>query len=360
MSEIMTLTELAHAIEDREQAKSDVIVHPAELAVLPPTEERESLMIHTSGSDNFRPTQITDLAHNQLATWTPIGRRYYDHMKAEEPELWADNVNTWLGRGEKPRMLRMQKVITDNGADMSLRAFLSNQYGRYEDIHLLAPVLEKIHERDWEVVHCALTPKRMHIRIGFPMMQGDVKVGDTIRAGAAFTNSEVGYSTWKSQFFVERLTCLNGQTFADMFAGFSKRHLTAKQNVGWLSASTLAIQNELLQSQVKDTLDMMDDRDHFEKVLALMKDTAAAEIERPVDAVQVLAKRVGLSQDETSAVEGNLVRGGDSTLWGLVNALTATAREVPSFDRRAGLEDAAGKVISQRGNWNQYTEAIAA
>ena len=359
MTEMMTLSDLTHAIEDREAVKHDLIVSPTELAVLPPTEDRDSLLIQTGG-DGFHPMGITDLAHDQIANWSPLGRRYYQLLQEEEPELWADNVNTWLGKGDKPRMLRTQNVTTGNGIRRSLRAFLSDQYGRFEDIHLMTPVLERIQDRGWEVSHCALTEKRMHIRVGFPTMQGEVKVGDIVQAGAAFTNSEVGHGTWKSEFFIERLVCLNGMKFPEMFAGFSRRHITGRQGAGWLSPSTLALENELLQSKVADTLDMMADKNQFEKVLMLMKDTTAQEIEQPMEAVQVLAQRAGLSNNERLAVEGNLVRGGDSTLWGLVNALTATAKDIPGFDRRAELEDAAGKMMTRRSTWNQYTEAVAA
>ena len=364
MSQTMTLSELAHAIEHREEIKRDVIVAPPKLEVTAPTEEQPERLIQRGSPgpevpeihSMIRPMEISDLAHEQIANWTPIGKRYYEVMKKEQPELWAENVNTWLAEGEKPRMLR-----TEDGHGMrpKLRAFLSDQFGRYEDVHMMTPLLERIHDRDWQVLHCALTERRMHIRVGFPTLRAEVAVGDVVQAGAAFTNSEVGCSMFKSEFFVERLVCLNGMKFSEKFAGFSRRHITSKQAAGWLSPSTLALENELLQSQVADTLDMMNDRAEFDRVLALMKDTAEQEIEQPMEAVRLLARRTGLSQNERHAVEGNLVRGGDSTLWGLVNALTATAREIPSFDRRAELEDAAGKVMTRRDGWTELIEAAA-
>jgi hypothetical protein len=191
-------------------------------------------------------------------------------------------------------------------------------------------------------------------------MKGEVKVGDEIQAGAAFTNSEVGFSMWKSEFFVEVLKCLNGMTFTTKFAGFSKRHITGQQAAGWLSPSTLALENQLLQSQIGDTLDMMNDRSEFDRVLALMRDTTREEIPQPMEAVRVLARQTGLSQNERERVERNLVIGGDATLWGLVNALTATARDVPNFDRRSQLEAEAGKLMTNRRGWASLIEAEAA
>jgi hypothetical protein len=362
MSQTMTLSDLAHAIEDREAVKRDLIVNPDRLRVTPATDDQSERLVQSGELQVplVEPMRITELAHEQIAGWTPIGRRYYQHMREEQPELWAENVNTWLDEGEKPRMLRMQQIPGNGGPELKLRAFLSDQFGRYEDIHLLTPVLERIHDRGWEVLHCALTEKRMHVRVGFPTMRGEVKVGDEVQAGAAFTNSEVGFSMWKSEFFVERLVCLNGMKFTEKFAGFSKRHITGRQAPGWLSASTLALENALLQSQIGDTLDMMNDRKEFDRVLSLMRDTTEQEIEQPMEAVRVLARRTGLSQNEREGVERELVKGGDPTLWGLVNALTATARDVGDFDRRADLEAEAGKLMTNRASWQPIIEAEAA
>ena len=128
MTETMTLSDLAHAIEDRENAKLDLIVQPSELAVLPPTEERGSRLIQTGLHPTITPMEISDTAHDQIAGWSPIGRRYYRILKDKEPELWADNVNTWLGAGDpnKPRMLRMQEHESPDSfaSQMKLRAFL--------------------------------------------------------------------------------------------------------------------------------------------------------------------------------------------------------------------------------------------
>jgi len=361
MANTMTLSDLAHAIEDREANKRDLIVQPDRLRVTPATEDHSERLVG-SGVINaplLEPMKITDLAHDQIANWTPIGKRYYHHMRDEQPELWAENVNTWLDEGEKPRMLRAEQIPGNGGPQLKLRAFLSDQFGRYEDLHLMMPVLERIHDRGWEVLHCALTDRRMHIRVGFPNMKAEIKVGEEVQAGAAFTNSEVGFSMWKSEFFVKVLTCLNGMTFTEKFAGFSKRHITGRQAAGWLSPSTLALENELLQSQIGDTLDMMNDRTQFDKVLSVMRDTTREEIEHPMEAVRVLARQTGLSQNEREGVERELVIGGDPTLWGLVQALTATAREVPNFDRRSQLETEAGKLLNNRSNWQPLIEATA-
>jgi hypothetical protein len=346
-----------------------LVVHPSNLEVVPPTGIPTSvdspepcyhpaMVLRDGRVPGVRPEiALSDVAHDQIAGWTPIGTRYYRILMEQQPELWAENVNTWLATAveNKRRMLRL--LVDPDSDQATLRAYLSDQYGRYEDVHLLRPVLERIKERGWEVAHCALTERRMYLRVLFPNLEGAVKVGDPVRAGATFTNSEVGLGAWRFEGYLERLVCTNGMVMKDHFAGFNRRHITSRQSAGFLSASTLALEDQLFQSKVADTLDVMADPERFENALALMRGTTEEEIEHPMEAVQVLGRRVGLTQDERTAVEGNLVRGGDSSLWGLVNALTATARDISSFDRRAELEDQAGRVLTTARYQRELIEA---
>jgi hypothetical protein len=375
-TETLSLAELAHEIETREDRKTDLIVHPSNLEVVAANStyratdaEESEFELDTEPRLTFKEAghttlpgvdssiRLSSVAHDQLAGWTPIGTRYYRVLMEEQPDLWAANVNRWLDNADenKRRMLRLD--VEPDTKVATLRAYLSDQYGRYEDIHLLRPVLERVKERGWEIAHCALTERRMYLRVLFPKLEGEVKVGDPVRAGATFTNSEVGLGAWRFESYIERLVCLNGMVMKDKFAGFNRRHITSKQNPGFLSASTLALEDQLFQSKVADTLDVMADREQFDNVLALMKSTTESEIEHPMEAIQVLRRRVRLTQNEATAVEGNLVRGGDSTLWGLVNALTATARDLPSFDRRAELEDQAGRLLSTTRYQRELIEA---
>ena len=41
----------------------------------------------------------------------------------------------------------------------------------------------------------------------------------------------------------------------------------------------------------------------------------------------------------------HLIRGGDLSAWGLANAVTRTAEDVPDYDRATELEAAGGRVI---------------
>jgi hypothetical protein len=372
MSNTMTLSELASAIEGRDAIKKDYIVSPRDLVAevrygddhhrvpLMDTEEPATAMVR---AETVRPDHTNEeplmtipsaVAVDQLSSWSPVGQRYGRHMIDHAPELWAENMNHWFCEG--PENNRMLRTIPVNGHS-TMRAFVSDKFGRFEDAHLLRPVLERAADKGWKIDHTALTDRRMHVRVLFPKMLGDVKLNDPVQAGVAFTNSEVGFSQWKAEFFILRLVCLNGMVSKQFVAGFSRRHITARQNMGWLTPSTLALEDRLLQSHVGDTLEAMSDTAKFDRVLAVMRESTNAMPQNIIGASIELGRVAGLSGAEVATVQENWVEEGDRSLWGLVNALTRTARDTPSFERRAEMESAAGAVIENPRSWRRIIEA---
>jgi hypothetical protein len=81
---------------------------------------------------------------------------------------------------------------------------------------------------------------------------------------------------------------------------------------------------------------------------------AGIELKRPEAAVEVVAKRLDLNQIEREGVLANLIRGGDLSLWGLSNAVTALAHTSPSYDRSVELESLGHTVIDlPRSAWSE-------
>jgi hypothetical protein len=65
----------------------------------------------------------------------------------------------------------------------------------------------------------------------------------------------------------------------------------------------------------------------------------------PVKVVEATARRLTLTDGEKTSVLQHLIRGGDLSAWGLANAVTRTAEDVPDYDRSTELEAAGGRVI---------------
>ncbi len=55
----------------------------------------------------------------------------------------------------------------------------------------------------------------------------------------------------------------------------------------------------------------------------------------PIAAVAELGKVYPVTQGERDSILTHLIRGGDYSKWGMVNAITETANDHPSYDRPA-------------------------
>ena len=78
----------------------------------------------------------------------------------------------------------------------------------------------------------------------------------------------------------------------------------------------------------------------FAEIAARLGETIhGTKIDAPLAATEELGQRFSLSEAERQMVLRNLVEVGDLSQWGALNAVTAAAKEVESFDRQAELEE---------------------
>ena len=74
----------------------------------------------------------------------------------------------------------------------------------------------------------------------------------------------------------------------------------------------------------------------------------------PVEAVEVLAKRHQIPEAEKASILESFIQGQDYSLWGMSNAVTATANEHSSYDRAVELETLGGEMIAMsKAEWHQ-------
>ena len=65
----------------------------------------------------------------------------------------------------------------------------------------------------------------------------------------------------------------------------------------------------------------------------------------PVKAVEVTAKAIGLNESESELVLSNLIRSGDLSKFGMLNAVTRSAEDVESYDRATEIERLGSSVL---------------
>ncbi len=311
------------------------------------------------------PVAANAHAHAQIASHLEIPKKYYLKMLEEEPDLLSNNVNTWFDANPKKRMFRTMTTNGDPGAPRMAfaRGFLSDSYRRGIDslelTDAILPVLEDPAE-GWELNQCGITDLAMHIEASYPNMTEFVAVGDPVALAVKIRTSDVGAGAISVGLGFRRLVCSNIMLVPE----YTERiiHRTGKQGelVEILSERTLRMEDELVMAKLGDLISGMVNSERFLAVIRKMRDADGTDLADPVAASELLGKNLGLGVGELHAVQGQLMSSElKPNMWGLANALTATAREL-EFERKSELEAAAGKLIHHPSAWTQYAEAVAA
>ena len=328
----LNLKDLAAQIMDRASKKEDFIADTRSMAYDP---TRNELQVGNRGY------VVNDHAHGQIATHTGIPCAYYKRMREEAPRLLADNIKQWFDAYPSNRMVR----TLDNGA----RAFLSDKYNRMDDDAFANVVLPAIFETPGaEVVSCGLTDIKTTIKFKSPRKTREVKKGDEVQFGVAFSNSEVGAGRLTGSLFCYRLVCLNGmvieeEQFASTHVG--KKHMS--RDLGEIfQLDTVKADGEATILKLRDFTKTLLTDQFIDAQVAKMQGLAEVRIEDPVKTVEKLAKQHSFADAQRNDVLKHLIEGGDLSLWGLANAVTRTAEDQPDYDDATRLETLGGRMLT--------------
>lgn len=330
-----TLQELAVELERQNKAKKDYIADTRRLKFAP-TDGGVVL----KGLVNDLP--LNDNAHNQMASALDIPRSYYDRLLGKSPDLLASNVNHWLATEPAKKLIRTM--------DGKVRAIMTDSYRPLDNCDLVNAVLPQLMKMEVRVESCEVTESRLYLKVVTERVTGEVRRGETIQAGAMISNSEIGHGSLSLAYLDFKLACLNGLV---------RDHVVRKVHVGRKNKTEIV---DDASSYFKDDTRLADDKAFFLKVrdaVGLVFDplkfkgrmdeyrvAAGLEIEAdPVAVVEEVTKRLSLSEDEGKDVLRHLIKDGDLTKWGLVNAITRAAQDADAYDRSTELETAASRIV---------------
>ena len=279
-------------------------------------------------------------------------------MRAENPELLAQNVNSWFAMTPQKRMVRT--------LDGNARAFLSERYRRIDNAEIAEAVLPILAEMpDVRIESCEITESKMYLKAVNPRLTAEVVPGDIVQSGILITNSEVGMGSMSIQPLVYRLVCTNGMVVND--ARTRKYHVgrgnEAAEDYTLYSSETLAADDRALLLKVRDTVRAVVDQTRFERVIEMMREAKEAKITSTdiPQMVELAAADYGLNKAEGSGVIDHLIRGGDLSLYGLSNAITRAAQDVESYDRSTEMESIGYTVLGMsRSDWQRLNAAVVA
>lgn len=366
-------------------------------------------VLPTEGTDSERPGvvlaagdlryEIGDLAHDQMAERVKIPKDYYRRMLATQPELLAQNLNTWLHAEPDVRFLRFIGPATDEERERMgrlrvqgrLRAVLGRTYRAIDHGDVLAAVLpvaarvgatlkeytmddrrfyakfvlgEGRTVEDIRAEYAAragITVAELNARHGHVMIDGrDIAwVNETLRAGLFLRNSETGFAALEVTGMMEVLKCLNAYIATAQtktrHAG-NRRHVEEEGFV--LSEATTTLDDAALLSRITDAataaFDEVKAAERVEQIIGakLAPDIAPPDNEPFFAFVEKAGRGLGLPETRLAefqdAVSDNVViEGGRRSPFAVAQAVTAFAKTL-DYDRQVELERE-GWAIVERG-----------
>lgn len=351
-----SLTELAAELERQSKAKRDFVSPTNDLEIeYAPSHETDKLGLRVNGFGTFG---IRDIAHEQIAGRLQIPQKYYDKMRADAPELLTRNVNHWFKERPEQRMVRT--------LDGSARAFLSGRYRPIENDDIGRVTIETLIGMGAKVESAEITERRMYIKAFAPALTTKIPtVGDIVSAGIIVTNSEVGHGAFKVEPMIMVLRCTNGlivnaSSMRKYHVGRS--HGEAEEATEMFTNATREADDKVLMMKAHDIVKASFQRATFEAVVGRMAQAHANKITGDVvQAVEVTREKFGLREGEKNDILQVLIRRGDLSQYGMVDAITEASQRVEDYDRATELERLGGAVLELGPrDWSVIAEAKAA
>jgi hypothetical protein len=338
MKQGRSLEELAAAVVASERQKRDFVADTRQLSLQPDSR----LEIQDIGG-----FALTDLAHSQIAGRLGIPQKYYDRMRSDAPDLLAQNVNHWFAANPEPRLIRTM--------DGQARAFLSNRYRILDHYDLLNAILPKMHRTGCQPVSMEITERKLYLKCLFPKIEQEVAVGDVVQAGLVISNSEVGLGSLRVEPLLFRLVCENGLIAPD--GGLTKYHLGRswgddEEAFEMYREETIAATDRAFWMQVEDVVDALLTPAVFDGLVNRLREAKSQRLSDIPKTVEITRKHLRLSDEEQDGVLSALARGGELSVYGLVNAVTRASQLVGDYDRATELERAAWTLLElPRSAW---------
>ena len=355
-----SLSELASEIERQAEAKRDFVGSTGDMRInveVAAHRAKSTALRFNVGEESFA---IEDHAHAQIGSRLNIPKKYYDRMKAESPHLLAENVNHWLHTTQEKRLVRT--------LDGKVRAFLSDRYRPLDNDLVAQFVLPVLGELPIELSSCEITRSRMYIKVTLPSLSRDVGkpgVGDIVQAGVTISNSETGLGTVQVFPMLMRLVCMNGMMINEF--GMKKYHLGKSlgaagdddQVTEFFQPDTIQADNKAFVLKLRDAVSGCLSKDIFTRITDKIVEAGDTKITGSIEkVVEVVNERVGLTDVEGQNVLKHLIEGGDLSMWGVANAVTAEANQASNYDRATELESAGGKLIElPKESWKEIMAA---
>lgn len=318
--------------------------------------------------------RYTRTAWRQVAERLGIPLGYLDRLVGMEntigPMLACTSINDLAMADERNALYRF--VETSDGH--WLRAVLSDKYRAIDNDVALAAIVGGLGDNGLALGDCEVTgdvtADRLRLRIAVPgvaiavpELLGNYRMPYSLRPGAGMhdrpdrgetppvlwsgieiTNSETGQGAFSIAPRAVVRVCRNGLTRA---VDFRRAHIGAVLEEGTIdwSQETQRRALELITSQVRDAVATYISYGYLQETAAEMRRAKDTAVENTPAAVAVVQERFGLTEAERDAVFELFAAGGDRSVLGLGQAVTAAAQLAEDGDRQSEVESTFWSIV---------------
>jgi len=305
------------------------------------------------GIEGLHPDKALPLdnhANIQLANYVGIPKPYYEKLLKNSASLLSANINYWLNKMDSHRLIR-----TINGV---IVAILTDKYKILDNDRLLDAILPILEERRCEVLSSCLTGTKLYIKAATPnisrIIQSSNTPDDVVQAGIMVTNSEVGHGKLSILPFTYRTCCKNGIIKDIVSNGAIRRqHLGRGFEIG---EEVYSIEPELMESskdrkfwdRVQSTIAKALSDEMFDRVVNNIEFAARIQI-KTQDAERVanrIRMKYDIPQPASDYILKYIMKEGDFSKWGLVNAVTQSANDFTDYETSTFLEKVGGDILT--------------
>lgn len=366
----MSLEELARTVYTQEQSKQDFTVNTAVLRIETNPETKNSTLFMPSNVTNMtnglpveREFQVSPLFHQQVASRLNIPAQYYNRLLQDVPHVLDQNVNGLFQFQPEFRMVRTHSAPFCETP--RARAFLSDRFRRLDNFDTMRAVLGVVSEirgaGNISVETCNVSETMLSLKFLNPRLEGELRRGDAVQAGLCVRNSEVGKGSLIIQPFLYRLVCTNGMIVNE----FSKRKYHAGgrnsfetdedvQDLTIYRNETIQAANTAFWMEIQDAMRAAVDDKIFNSMIERTQQTMGIKLESPQVAVKELSNTFNFTNTESDLILRHLIEGSELTGFGLIQAVTRAAQDVPDYDRSTYMEIAGGDMTGfTRADWKQ-------
>ena len=254
-----TLEKLLIRIKDTNARKQDFIAPTKELQFRTIEEDnhpQSEIVIEANGGEPTRFLKVNDLCFDQIAQKNGLDVRTARRLQSEYSREYDSLTNAIWQKENNKRMIRTyddpQQGMNPSG---TARAFLSDKFKTFDNSDLLESALPQLMESEanWKIVNCAVTQKKMYIRLKSELITGTgANVNDIMAHGIGLSNSETGAGSISAFGINWTLACLNGMQTQNITR---KSHITsARDGDTWniLTNETKEADNHSLKLQLRD------------------------------------------------------------------------------------------------------------